>query len=417
MQRMKKPSLAIISTYDDLCGIASYVKAIEHSLSEYFDVTILNLAVGLQNDRIAFDKHIEEISEKLTRYDVVNLHFESALFGQTGREITKRLDKIMQASKKLIFTSHRLDVGVGLNRYSLFNKLKKFQFLSLLHEIGAWYKARYITSHIIATLKKRPSCAPYHIIVHRKLDAMRLKYVFGYDTDTVLAYPLVFFVKEKLTAYQKDFDCRSWREKHGIPLDKKVIGVFGFLGQYKGHMTALKALAHLPQDFCLMIAGGQHPAAITTTNIDPTITELLSALTDPNNTTFSPSEKIQLLARVFFLGSQTTDDEMVAAVCATDYVLLPYFEVGLNASGIASMALELNKKMILSRTIAFIELDKFFPKSFESFDIGNFLELKTKVLNYDESTLENRKTTRLAYNAEGLAQHYLTLYQCMSNSV
>ena len=37
---MTKQKLAIVSSYDELCGNASYTKALAEGLSVYFDVTV-----------------------------------------------------------------------------------------------------------------------------------------------------------------------------------------------------------------------------------------------------------------------------------------------------------------------------------------------------------------------------------------
>ena len=38
-----KPKLAIIGTFDDLCGIAAYVKTMVRLLGDHFDVTVFDL--------------------------------------------------------------------------------------------------------------------------------------------------------------------------------------------------------------------------------------------------------------------------------------------------------------------------------------------------------------------------------------
>ena len=50
--------------------------------------------------------------------------------------------------------------------------------------------------------------------------------------------------------------------KFGLDPDHRYLGVFGFLSSYKGHLTAIKALEFLPDDWRLVIVGGEHPHAL-----------------------------------------------------------------------------------------------------------------------------------------------------------
>jgi hypothetical protein len=57
--------LALISTYDDLCGIAAYTRSLEKQLNEIFDVTVFDLDQYLLRSahsrvRKFGDKHIQD---------------------------------------------------------------------------------------------------------------------------------------------------------------------------------------------------------------------------------------------------------------------------------------------------------------------------------------------------------------------
>ncbi len=64
----------------------------------------------------------------------------------------------------------------------------------------------------------------------------------------LLPHPIYDHFGEKI-------DKKQAREKLGIPLDKKVALFFGFIRKYKGLDLALKALALLPDDYLLVVAG------------------------------------------------------------------------------------------------------------------------------------------------------------------
>ena len=51
-----------------------------------------------------------------------------------------------------------------------------------------------------------------------------------------------------------------------LPADAVLIGVFGFINEYKGIGTAIQALQHLPKNHHLLIFGGVHPQEIARGN-------------------------------------------------------------------------------------------------------------------------------------------------------
>src|SRR3569832_1265615 len=80
---MKKERLAIVSSYDELCGNASYTKVLEQELSKFYDVTVLSLDVELlrQKRNKQALHHIKTLSEQLKEYDCVNFQLEAGLYG------------------------------------------------------------------------------------------------------------------------------------------------------------------------------------------------------------------------------------------------------------------------------------------------------------------------------------------------
>ena len=68
---------------------------------------------------------------------------------------------------------------------------------------------------------------------------------------------------------------------------------------------------------------------------------------------------------------------------SVDLAWLPYYENGQDGSGIASICMELCRKVLCSTSFAFDELFKLVPYSnYLRFDVGNVLEVahKTKVM-------------------------------------
>ena len=63
-----------------------------------------------------------------------------------------------------------------------------------------------------------------------------------------------------------------------LPNEARLVGVFGFIGRYKGFDTVIRALHHLPHDYHLLIFGGIHPNEIKPHQpIDPVVSSLFDA--------------------------------------------------------------------------------------------------------------------------------------------
>jgi len=184
-----------------------------------------------------------------------------------------------------------------------------------------------------------------------------------------------------------------------IPQECKLIGVFGFLGRYKGFDTVVRALHHLPKDYHLLIFGGVHPNEIKLHQpIDPVVSSLFEA----GYVDTSVAERIRadaaasapavsvavdgsmrdlliehpkdLSDRIHFLGPQS-DVDFLAGMAICDAVVFPYLEVGQSSSGPITQALELGCRIIASRTHTFLQFARYHKNMIEFFDIGNHLEL------------------------------------------
>ncbi|NGP19278.1 glycosyltransferase family protein [Devosia aurantiaca] len=196
---------------------------------------------------------------------------------------------------------------------------------------------------------------------------------------------------------------------------KKVLGCFGFLSEYKGIETAVKALRHLPEEYHLLIVGGLHPEGVARHTVEqPYIQKLLAELIGKaaqSNGFRSVSVRgnSKLVERVHFCGP-LGNKEFNQVMAACDAVVLPYAEVGQTSSGPAALALDMQQPVYCSRTHCFKELDRFQPGLISFFEIGNYIELAQKLLRHD-GELPERKHAREMYlhdhNVERRAQLYI----------
>jgi len=188
---------------------------------------------------------------------------------------------------------------------------------------------------------------------------------------------------------------------------KKYIVAYGFLSEYKGIATAIRAMRYLPDDYALLIYGAVHSGNIRNfQKINPYLGTLMAevggdratqervaklgrSISRGNGGELSPSfEKAvtqlhemskPLTDRVFFV--EAPDDfDLARVVSAADACVLPHMEIGQSASGVASQAIDLGKRTLLSRTHTFTELADYFPGRIEFFEIGNSLQLAQGII-------------------------------------
>ena len=119
-------------------------------------------------------------------------------------------------------------------------------------------------------------------------------------------------------------------------MDAVLLTMFGFIGRYKGHDVAVRALARLPERFHLAICGGAHPEAD-----DDFLDKLLKLV-----------RHLGIEDRVTITGWLSVDAADVY-YAATDICLAPYVDPNLSASGAITWALASGKPTIGSKVPAF----------------------------------------------------------------
>lgn len=411
-----RKKLAIVSSYNELCGNATYTEVLRREFSKRYDVTILPLNVGLLNTaerhlRRLADEHINEMCRLLPTFDFVNIQFEAGLYGAYPSQIINRTSRLIQASRNVIVTMHRVDLPV-----SPFDK----QFIKLVLS-GRMYTAaksfknrRYfasIYSRLVRFMQAERRRRSVNIVVHTKRERWNIENVFGFAP--VYDHPLTFLNHEQRSEYPKKFNKASFRQKHGLSESDISIGIFGFLNENKGHETAIKALAYLPDEYTLLICGAQHPATIAPdTRVDRYISRLLSLIQKNGGRPKEPgtTPRRPLSDRVRFVG-ELDDERFIEALYCCDLTVLPYMETNQSGSGIAALALESGSRAIFSRNRAFMELAQYYPNAFPWCDIGNYLELASKITTYVPVYDEALSAAIESFNVESNIQMYERIFE------
>ena len=413
---MKK--LAIISSYNESCGNASYTEVLRREFAKYYEVDVLSLQLDVlssnaSNIRKIAEEHIDELAKSLKNYDYVNIQFEAGLYGNNKKDILRRVKKLIEASNNLIVTMHRVDLPKLLFSlktlkilFSSKNIVRNMQVIK--NEI--YFKQLY--RDLVKIIKNHSKKHNVNIIVHTKKDKKNIERFF--DFHNVYDFPLTFLDKNQRLRKRNDREKEEFIKKYELDKNDKLIGIFGYISEYKGHETIIKALSYLPDNYKLLIFGSQHPMAIQEfSKCDPYISKLLNELKkqeELNEKEMLSKKEISITDRILFLGNLDDDDFLDALYCC-DFAVLPYMEVNQGGSGIASLVLETKIKSLYSNNKAFAELNKYYPNTFSKFDIGNYVELARKIKNYKEDYTEAIDKSLEKYNLENNIRLHMDIFE------
>jgi glycosyltransferase involved in cell wall biosynthesis len=434
-----RPRLAVISTYNTLCGIASYTRSLERQLGDIFDVTVFDLDQYLLRSthrrvRRFADRHIRDICRKITEFDAVNLQLEHGILGHSRRDIYRRFCWIVQAAPRISITFHTVFTTDAFDYPAFLKEIARLKFARATALQSGYRRAQLLSIGIAKWLRRAQRLKPIAVIVHTRRDHAHMRFVYG--LRNVYDHPLSFLSKADADAVRKSASRRKFTILDEVPNEAKLIGVFGFFGRYKGFETAVRALHHLPKSYHLLIFGSVHPNEIKANrDIDP----VLSSVFEAGFIDTSIAERIwrspgsggpavsiavdgapqdllihhpkDLSERIHFLGART-DVDFLEGMAICDAVVFPYLEVGQSASGPISQSLELGCRVIASRTHTFLQLNRYHPEMIEFFDIGNHLELAARIAARPEFDPHQRcltfntTTNKVVYLAANSGSHH-----------
>src|SRR6516162_3103605 len=431
VSRVARSRLAIVSTHDNLCGIAAYTRSLERQLGDLFDVTVFDLNQFLLRSnhgrvRKFGDKHIQSICREIRHYDTVNLQLEHGTLGRGCGDIFRRFNWIVRASPRLSVTFHSIMLSEAFDFAEWFREICRFNFAKAIAMRSGYMRANRLSAGIATRLRRAQRLKPVAVVVHTRRDLCYMKYVHG--MRNVYDHPLSFVD----VAQAQEIRLTSSRAKFpvldAVPAQTKLVGVFGFLSRYKGFDTVIRALHHLPEDYHLLIFGGVHPNEIRRHQpIDPVVSSLFDAgyidtsvaertrgqpgasapgvsfAVDGSMRDLLVEHPKDLSSRIHFLGAQS-DADFLSGMAICDTVVFPYLEVGQSSSGPISQSLELGCRVIASRTHTFLQFAKYHPDTIEFFDIGNHLQLAGLIIARPQFDVRERLLT---FNVETNKATYL----------
>ena len=389
--------IGIVSSYSDLCGNATYTKALQKEFEreghtvEICDLKSIYFNTSDKTLQKKGDELITEFCKKIPSLDYVNLQIEQILYGKTLKMTLRHISQLIDACKDSSFslTFHSIP-------HSLLKKQKR-GLKKIIYNIKEKFRKKLTWESVIDQCIRSAAKKNGIIIVHNKRE--RQKILSKFPNANVKDHPLALYDLDTIEEIKQNFSKKDFTNRYQINSDKKYISCFGFMNKNKSFETAIMALKFLPEEYCLCLWGGQHPLTFSWLPNGSDYTKMLIEMVIEN----------KLENRVFFMGAQTSDDDMLQAMLFSDYVVLPYLEVGQNASANASIAVSIAENAFLSRNDCFTELKRYSGEAFFSFDMGNYMELANKIITLpNKKDIEkNRKKFFENYNVKTNCSMYL----------
>lgn len=402
---MRKPRLAIVSTYGSMCGIAAYTHFLSQQISEDFDIEIVPLNQDLLRSthprvRRVADRHILSIAARLKDFDFVNLQFEHGTLGSLPRDIYRRFKILVISAPAISVTFHTI-ISNEHSQYQTLRMLLKGKIRNAYNNFRQLRSMRLLSDTLIHVLTTEQRRKPVSIIVHTLREKSVMENAYG--LSNVYDHPLSFLMPNQVKSFRTQASRDHFSTLAQLPADAKLIGVFGFISRYKNAAMVIQTLRLLPSNYHLLIFGAVHPNEIKTfTEIDAYLAEVLreigAGLSDLQramdvkgsgalslNLSSALCDLVaptpgNLFSRVHFMGAMD-DTKFLEGMCICDSVVLPYSEVGQTSSGPIAQALELGCRIVASRNLVFLEYARYHPDAIEFFDIGNFVELAQRLVS------------------------------------
>ena len=113
--------------------------------------------------------------------------------------------------------------------------------------VAAFRRSRRLSTGVARMLGRLQRLKPINIIVHNRRDAADFRHVYGFER--VFDHPLAFLSVEDAETSVAGASRRRFPLLDKLPGEAVLVGVFGFINDYNGFGTAVRALYHLPKTY------------------------------------------------------------------------------------------------------------------------------------------------------------------------
>jgi glycosyltransferase involved in cell wall biosynthesis len=324
-----------VSTWQVQCGIAGYTEFLCQALERRgvsCDVVPIDRTHAAYLAQPELRDYFDALGHRLSGAELVHIQHEFGFFSGSYhfRSSVANFRRVLGAAQRggrpVVVTFHTSPFFVDWSKINWTSQDPIKQ--ALLRGAKAWWRAA------VSSLINRHGRTWSH--VHGRM-GRRLLIDSGIQPDRITVMP---HGTPPPRPAPDTASAGRVRERLGLDGEATVIGIFGFLAASKGHLDALAALEHLPEDFQLLLIGGPHPD-------------------DDRSALGAVMERIKteprLSDRVAVTGYLDQTDAW-ACLDAVDIMVAPYRDSSQAVSGAVGWALASGKPVIASRIPAFREL-------------------------------------------------------------
>ena len=347
---MKK--IGIVSSFDVLCGNATYSEALANALEKHTKVEKIAIPTSLQKKHQR--QKIQKILEQVIDCDAINMQMELGLYGPTPKKAQQLIKNIFRHAKQLSVTMHRIDPepAESLLR-AMYNTMKQGGKLGPLraltemlpHMVKNTVYKTYKTI-ILSTHRKGGT-----FIVHTYREKAR---VLNICPDAkVMVHPIIW--PESMPSDTTINIAEKFTN------NRPIIGLFGFLSPYKNFESVIQLANDV--NYNVVVGGGTHPHSPKYgLETKKSTAKILS-----NTMIGNPKES----GAQFYHHTAPDNATLIHLIKSVDIVVVPYFETGQSGSGVASLAIQYGKRVIFSDTALIYELTPFLSKKPFVFDVNS----------------------------------------------
>ena len=195
---------------------------------------------------------VRDFCARAKTFDFVNIQLEHGTLGKNWRDIIRRFRWIAEASPALSVTFHTMFPYETLDYAAVALELARLRLREALAMIASDRNAR-MNRAICRTLHRLSKHKTVNVIVHTRRDMRVMRYV--HRLPSVFDHPLSFLNVSDAAALRATSTRSTILGLSPLPQSAKLIGVFGFLSEYKGFDVVIRAMHLLPEDYHLLIFG------------------------------------------------------------------------------------------------------------------------------------------------------------------